>query len=642
MGFADLKDLAAKQAKWRELSAVTKLGYINRILDSIQNSVGHQGFLDMANKDLDMMGMPSTTPEGQAQAAEFAFFTVMCVKQTLFSLKQAYELRAGKSKVQGQLTNLFTRKAINGQVVAQLVPGDQASKINPFVKNNTGEIWFDPMAVKEASDVKPFDFESFDKKSDKIMVVLGAGNWDLLAVNDCLTGLFVFNQCVFLKHHPLRGGSLEPLVRKMFAPLIKEGYFDSEIDMGSGRSNQIVYSPFVSTVHLTGGKATHDAIVWGHDKEEQFRRKLTNDPKLKAEISAELGAVTPWLVPPVEYTDEELDHLALSLASAVFNNSSCNCNAPKVLVMSKHWKQGPKLKELVAEHFSRFETPCSYYPGSKERWEATKAKMNGAKVVESKKPYTDQERQLSAPMFAEHGPVTLPLLTMDVDVDMSTAEGRQNAMDQHAFRQEPFAPTFCFACILDNGSVGDFLEKGVAFANDCLFGTLSCSMTVPPSLERVDAIEQAIANLSYGQVVLNAWSAVGFVMGMPWGGYPPKESNLAAVETGRGKVFNWYFLPHIEKAVIRTPIIADNHIIKPAEFPDPQVNIEALKFFVAASVDPADVSVGLSAKQVQMVSKLEHQVSYHEAHGDKEAMEKILDKISSIWEQAREAATSKK
>jgi len=514
MPFVDLQVLAAKQKEWRTLPPAAKLDLIRELLRGIENTVGTQGFMDMANKDLEMMGMPATTAEGQAMATETAFFSVLSIKQTLFSLQQAYEYRAGQSKVASTLTSLFTKKAINGQVVVQTIPGDPASQINPFVKNNTGEIWFDPAQVKDMTDVQPFDFDSCDKKSDhQIAVVLGAGNWDFLAVNDCLTGLFVYNQVVFLKHHPLRGPSLEPLVRKLFAPLIAKGYFDSEVDLGPERSSAIVYSPHVSTVQLTGGKATHDAIVWGADPKEQEQRKKDHDPLLKAEMRAELGAVTPWIVPPVEYSTEELDHLALSLASAIFNNASCNCNAPKVLVASKHWPQSHKLKELIEEHFSRFETCCAYYPGSKQRWELAKLNMQHAKVVASKKDYPDEKRNLQAPMMGgQDGAVTLPLLTMEVDVDFSTEEGRQDAMNQHAFRQEAFAPTFCYANILDNGSVSDFLEKGVEFVNDYLFGTLSCSMTVPPSLEGTDVVEIAIANLQYGQINLNAWAAVGFVV----------------------------------------------------------------------------------------------------------------------------------
>jgi hypothetical protein len=53
------------------------------------------------------------------------------------------------------------------------------------------------------------------------------------------------------------------------------------------------------------------------------------------------------------------------------------------------------------------------------------------------------------------------------------------------------------------------------------------------------------------------------------------------------KIFNHYFLPHLEKVVVRTPMVGGNHYIKPVEFPNAQDNIEALKFFVAAKVDAA-------------------------------------------------------
>ena len=123
-------------------------------------------------------------------------------------------------------------------------------------------------------------------------------------------------------------------------------------------------------------------------------------------------------------------------------------------------------------------------------------------------------------------------------------------------------------------------------------------------------------------------------MGMPWGGFPPKESKLEEVETGAGKIFNSYFFPHIEKAVIRTPMVADNHILKPNDFPDPQANLDALKFFVEASVAPLDVDVKLSMKDLKMVSKLEHLVSYHDSRGETEEATKITKQIQHIWDKA--------
>jgi hypothetical protein len=585
-----------------------------------------------------MMGMPSTSPEGQALAAETAFFSVLCIKQTLFGLKQAYQVRAQKSKLRNKLMNPFVKRSINGQVVVQIHPGDPASKINPFSKSNmVGEIWLDPKHVQDLSDVKPFNFDFFDKKKEGILVVLGAGNWSFLAVNDSLHGLFVLNQVVFLKHHILRGASLDPLIRKMFATLLQKGYFDSEVDKGMKRASEITYSPLVSTVHITGGKKAHDEIVWGHEAEEQAKRKAMNNPKLKAEMSAELGAVSPWIVPPVHYSNEELGHLARSIASGIFNNASCNCNAPKVLVMSKNWNQGRQLRDMIIEYYESFETSCSYYPGTEERWEAMKNNMNGIAVVESKRNLSVEERDLKAPLTGADHPVTLPLLICDIEVDLMTNEGREDAKTQYAFRNESFAPTFCFARIADDGTIDGFLQQSVTLANDYLFGTLSCSLTVPPLLESTDAIEMAIANLQYGNITLNAWAAVGFVSGLPWGGFPRKEKRLDDVQTGSAKIFNPYFLPYVEKAVVRTPMVAENHIIKPTEFPSPEGNLNQLKYFVSASVDPA-TEVGyintLNRKVEKKIEKLEAQIAFFERNGDDEQVKKIRDQIIHVKEKA--------
>ena len=169
---ADLSVLASKQREWRDLPAEDKLGLINEIMTRIA-VVSDKGFLEMANKNLEMMGMSPQTPEGKAQAAETAFFSCMSVKQTLFGLRQAYELRTGKSKYEHTLTNLPMKKAVNGQIITQIIPGDPASKNNPFYANNIGEIWFDPRFIKEANDVQPFNFGFFDQKADGAMVVLG-------------------------------------------------------------------------------------------------------------------------------------------------------------------------------------------------------------------------------------------------------------------------------------------------------------------------------------------------------------------------------------------------------------------------------------------------------------------------------------
>lgn len=55
---------------------------------------------------------------------------------------------------------------------------------------------------------------------------------------------------------------------------------------------------------------------------------------MQVPITSELGAVTPWIVTPGNWTAAELDTHAKNVAQAIYNNNSCNCNAAKVGVLN--------------------------------------------------------------------------------------------------------------------------------------------------------------------------------------------------------------------------------------------------------------------------------------------------------------------
>lgn len=59
-------------------------------------------------------------------------------------------------------------------------------------------------------------------------------------------------------------------------------------------TQHMLYSPLTDCVHMTGGTATHDAIVWGGSPAEQARRRAASDPLLKVRLpAAELLRITP-------------------------------------------------------------------------------------------------------------------------------------------------------------------------------------------------------------------------------------------------------------------------------------------------------------------------------------------------------------
>ena len=234
--------------------------------------------------------------------------------------------------------------------------------------------------------------------------------------------------------------------------------------------------------------------------------------------------------------------------------ASANCLSPKVIILSKSWAQRQDFLDCFYEIWQAMQLPVAYYPGAQDRWEAFQKAYPSAKVVDSKTGRGVKERQLSAPMLGSKGPILLPLLAIELEVDLSTEQGQNNAKYEYAFLNEPFAPVVTFATIDDENKStskegpGYFLDNAVDLCNNYVFGSLSCSMTAPSTIDS-DLVEKAIAGLHYGSICVNIWTVAGYFYG--WGGFPGEK--LDAIESGNGVINNYLFLPHFEKCVVRSP-----------------------------------------------------------------------------------------
>jgi hypothetical protein len=255
-----LKNLAAKQKEWRELAPERKLELLEQLNKAMSTFDSMPAWTSMCQANTQMMGIPLDTPEGKYMVAMEKVACISVSKDKVKRLQNAYMMRCGTHKKASVYDHLQSRVAHNGQVVTKVHPLLLAEKMGPFGMFDA-EIWFQPDKIQKPSQVKPFQIDHFDDKADDIMVVLGAGNQSFLTITDVLEGLFVRNRVVFLKHHPLRGKALDPVLRMLFECLYERGYLDSEIDQGLERSAAMLSSPFVGAVHMTGGKKTHDAIV---------------------------------------------------------------------------------------------------------------------------------------------------------------------------------------------------------------------------------------------------------------------------------------------------------------------------------------------------------------------------------------------
>src|SRR5262249_35503003 len=127
---------------------------------------------------------------------------------------------------------------------------------------------------------------------------------------------------------------------------------------------------------------------------------------------------------------------------------------------------------------------------------------------------------------------------------------------------EPLLSTEPFCGLLSVVALGSedpshFFEEATAFCNDRLWGTLSATILVPPSVEEDPgagaALEAAVRRLRYGTVAINHWPAVAYALAAPpWGGHP--SSSLSDIQSGRGFVHNTWMLERIDKAILRAPL----------------------------------------------------------------------------------------
>jgi hypothetical protein len=68
-------------------------------------------------------------------------------------------------------------------------------------------------------------------------------------------------------------------------------------------------------------------------------------------------------------------------------------------------------------------------------------------------------------------------------------------------------------------------------------------------------VERAVADLRYGTVSLNQWSAAGYALGVtPWGAFA--GSDLFDVQSGVGVVHNTLMFSRVQKTVFRGPFRA--------------------------------------------------------------------------------------
>lgn len=413
------------------------------------------------------------------------------------------------------------RSADGTQWIADVCPvGMSALALGGF----KGELYINPGCdISQGKTLKKVENET----EPGVGAVLGAGNQYPLTILDIFHVLIMHSRVVICKMNPVNE-YMGPILAKALHPLIEAGF----VDFVYGKSEQgkyLVDHHLVKNIHLTGASSTFDAIVWrGNTKKE-------GDPPYTKEVGAELGCVTPYIVIPGEWNEDEIEYHALNIVSGLVNNAGHNCLAAEVIVTDRMWPQRKALLDAIRRNLDLTYCRTSYYPGSDEKYK---------KFDEEFPDCENYGLEATVPVGGENG--THHPWKLKVGLTPDTC--RVSEENWCGVLQE---------VALDSHSMEDYFSRAEIFVNDKCWGTLSCTVLVQDVTINLyqNEWERFISNLKYGSICINAPGMIGFgLTKLTWGAWgDDSEDKRKSIGSGNTKVHNSGFFDNVQKSVLYSP-----------------------------------------------------------------------------------------
>jgi acyl-CoA reductase-like NAD-dependent aldehyde dehydrogenase len=533
-----LATLRDHREAWLDVPISAKAGYLREIAGRAIDAA--PGFV------ADAVAAKGIAPELGSEDWIATFVTVL---RTVRILGDSLEhiARTGETLV----TDSMVRIRDNGQVAIRAMPYDRWDRV--LYAGYGGEVWVDPeIGEDRLREHLGSIYTKPQTARPRSVAVLGAGNVAAIGILDVVHKLFFEGAVVALKHNPVND-YVAPHVERIFAPLIRDGFL--RVVLGGADTGQyLVHHPDVDEIHITGANRTHDAIVFGPG-EEGAVRKARGEPLLTKPVTSELGNISPVIVVPGRWSGPGLRLQAERVATQMVQNDGFNCNAAKVIVLSRDWAQKEDfLAELRRVLLSLPERPA-YYPGAEERFERFAASHDDVELLGPRRP----------------GFVP-PALIKGVAPDF----------EHLAFSEEAFCSLAATTEL--PGGPDEFLAAATEFCNERLAGTLNATILVDrrTRLAHYPAMSRAVDGLRYGTVSVNVWSAAGFVLGSPaWGAFP--GATLEDVQSGIGFVRNALLVDRPQKSVLWAPFL----LIKPPWLVTHRRALPALRRAAEYEADPS-------------------------------------------------------
>jgi acyl-CoA reductase-like NAD-dependent aldehyde dehydrogenase len=446
-----------------------------------------------------------------------------------------------------------TRRRESGGLAVEVFPDSLWDKLS--YQGFSAEVWMQSEVDQGNLDEHVAEFYRQSDPEGAVNLVLGAGNVASIPPLDALYKLFVEGQVPLVKMNPVND-YLGDFIEEVFEEFIDAGYVDV-VYGGVEVGDYLCQHDEIDEIHITGSDRTHDAIVYGTGEEGEERRK-EDDRRVDKRITSELGNVSPVIVVPGPWSQEDLEFHAENVATQLANNAGFNCNAVRVMVLPESWDRTDAFIEAVESAFRDVEPRHAYYPGAHDRYER----------------FTELEEDTVTVGEAEDGELPFAIIR-DVDHEEE---------DHPAFNEEAWC-TVTSTTRLPGDSPADFLENAVDFCNETVWGTLNAAILIHPESRRQieEPLEEALEELRYGTIALNHWPAIGYALGVtPWGAHP--GHTYQDIQSGIGVVHNTMMFDKPEKTILDGPFRVSP---KPPWFVTNPAGIDVARKLVDFEHDPS-------------------------------------------------------
>jgi hypothetical protein len=508
---AAVAELTANKERWTALDLDERISMLDQILLDLHDV--DEEWVATIVEAKDVQGNDYAEAEEWAQLG----YTYRNIRLLADSLRDIQ--RSGRPQIPGPVDTLP-----GGQVRAQVFPVDRYDSM--LFSGMTAEVWMQPgLSREEVLDSQAWFYRQ-EPGAGKVTLVLGAGNGAMLVPVDFLYKLFVEGSVVILKMNPVND-YLGPIIEKGFRVLIDQGFLRIAYG-GVQEGSYLCHHPSVDELHMTGSDKTFEAILFGPGTQGQ-KRKEEHQPLINKRFTCELGNVTPVIIVPGLWTEEDIDDWGEKLARWLVINAGFNCLTPRVIIQAAGWEHRHDLTGAVGKNLADVQTRKAYYPGAEQRHEEF--------II----------AHLSCDRYGLPDDGHLPW-TLIQDVDPGNT-------DDICFNNEAFCGLFAETA-LPAESVPSFIASAVGFANENLWGNLTATIVVHPrSLEDpliAQAVNRAVADLRYGTILINQFAAFGiFAMTTPWGAYPGND--IYNIQSGIDVNCNTLMFHSPQKTVVRNP-----------------------------------------------------------------------------------------